>query len=418
MMIEFKTDSMKIPAHAWVHDISQIEQSALDQIEAACSLSYMKRVSIMPDVHAGFGAPIGFVGATEDVLIPSLVGVDIGCGMCAVKTPIKRDHVSDETIMSWLRSIKDQIPSGMTSRAESVYKAANLTQDTLRGFEEFIESFPRPWQYNIPKESKRRVHEKIDNAHVHVGTLGGGNHFIEFQTDTDDNLWVMLHSGSRGPGFAIANHFIDTAAELCSRWRSDTIKQLEFLPIYSQEGKDYLSAVKWAQEFALWNRRIMMEVILNTIADWDTYSDMINIHHNYVSLENHFGKNLYVHRKGATRVRHNVTGIIPGSMGTKSYIVTGKDNDKSMHSCSHGAGRAMGRKEAKRILSMDDFKRSTNGIVSLDICEDTLDEAPAAYKSIDLVMQNQADLVNIEVELTPIANIKAADKPNHGRGVE
>jgi tRNA-splicing ligase RtcB len=387
--------SEKVPIKLW---LDGIEDGALEQAKNLANLPFaFKWVSIMPDSHLGYGMPIGGVLATRDVVIPNAVGVDIGCGMCAVKTSLT--DIDTETLKKIMSEIRKVIPVGFNKHKEAQENPSDLAMNGI---------------------VENSICEKeFDNAMLSLGTLGGGNHFIEIQKGSDGHIWIMIHSGSRNLGFKVANHYNNIAKELNKKWHSSVpVKHdLAFLPLNSEEGKAYLREMNYCVDFALANRKLMMDRICkifhqnNTIAIMDEqiqFEPMINIAHNYAKLENHYGENVMVHRKGATLADKNTIGIIPGSQGTKSYIVKGKGNPESFNSCSHGAGRKMGRKEAGRRLNFEEEvkKLDDQGILHSIRGVKQLDEAPGAYKSIDKVMKNQEDLVEVLVKLTPLAVVK------------
>ena len=377
--------SEKRPIKLWLDDI---EDGAMEQAKNLANLPFIFRhVALMPDAHQGYGMPIGGVMATQGVIVPNAVGVDIGCGMCAVKTTLT--DIDTESLKKMMNKIRQAVPVG--------FKRHSAPQDGMIDL----------------KEGCIIAEREYANAHTSLGTLGGGNHFIEFQKGNDGFVWIMIHSGSRNLGKQVADHYNKLAVDLNERWRSEVPKewQLAFLPLDTDEGQAYISEMNYCVDFALANRRLMMERIKGIIADGkqDTsFGEMINIAHNYAAMENHFGKNVMVHRKGATKATAEHLGIIPGSQGTASYIVKGKGNLESFQSCSHGAGRRMGRKQAQRELSLaEEVKRLDDlGVIHAIRNEKDLDEAAGAYKDISVVMANQADLVDIEVELRPLAVIK------------
>lgn len=383
----------KIPIKIWT---DEIENGALEQAKNLANLPFaFKHVAIMPDTHQGFGMPIGGVLATKDVIIPNAVGVDIGCGMCAVKTSLT--SIDKETLKKIMGEIRKAIPVGFNK-----HKKAQKGILTPKLF--FEQSQP-----------DTIFLKEYDNAELSLGTLGGGNHFIEIQKGNDGHIWIMIHSGSRNLGLKVAEHYNKIAIEKNKEWFSNTQKELNFLPIDSKEGQDYLREMEYCVEFALANRKLMMdrvkEVFIKELHNQNSnifFDDMINIAHNYARLENHYGENVWVHRKGATSAREGEIGIIPGSQGTKSYIVKGKGNPESFMSCSHGAGRKMGRNEAIKNLNLEEEIKKLDdvGVIHAIRGQKDLDEAPGSYKDIDVVMENQKDLVEILVELTPLAVIK------------
>lgn len=385
------------PIKMW---LDEIEDGALEQAKNLANLPFVyKHVAIMPDSHQGYGMPIGGVIATENVIIPNAVGVDIGCGMCAVKTSLT--DIDKDTLKEIMGEIRKVVPVGFKkhkkAQDESLIPARFITHLNFDG--------------NV-------VNQEWKNALKSVGTLGGGNHFIEIQKGSDGHIWIMIHSGSRNLGKQVADYYNKLAIELNGKWHSQVPKkwQLAFLPVDSEEGQAYIKEMEYCVEFALANRRLMMARITNIFSSVAfsslncgvDFDPMINIAHNYASLEHHFGKNVWVHRKGATLAREGTVGIIPGSQGTKSYIVKGKGNKESFESCSHGAGRLLSRSAAEKTLSLECEKKKLDDLNIIHSIRNKrdLDEAPGAYKPIDQVMQNQTDLVDILVELTPLAVIK------------
>lgn len=374
-----------------------MEYGALEQAKNLANLPFaFKHIAIMPDTHQGFGMPIGGVLATEGVVIPNAVGVDIGCGMCAVKTSLT--DIDKETLKRIMGEIRKVIPVGFNKHKE----------------EQEAKLLP------VMNWNKNDITLKeIENARKSLGTLGGGNHFIEIQKGRDGHIWIMIHSGSRNLGKQVADYYNKVAIELNKKWHSYQGKELAFLPVDSEEGQAYLREMEYCVEFALANRKLMMDRVKEIFYKTDMtqngvsrlsikFDQMINIAHNYASLENHFGKDVWVHRKGATSAKEGEIGIIPGSQGTKSYIVEGLGNKESFMSCSHGAGRKMSRTQAingldleKEIKILDDL-----GIIHGIRSKKDLDEAPSSYKDIDVVMENQKDLVKVLIELTPLAVIK------------
>jgi tRNA-splicing ligase RtcB len=375
----------KLPIKLWLEDI---EDGAMEQVKNLANLPFaFQHIAIMPDSHQGYGMPIGGVMATKGVIVPNAVGVDIGCGMCAVKTSLT--EIDTETLKKIMGEVRKAVPIGFNHHKEK--------QD---------ESLMPKSNYGLI------VGEQYESALKQIGTLGGGNHFIEIQKGSDGHIWIMIHSGSRNFGLKIAEFYNKLAIKLNEEWFSQVPKEWElaFLPLESKEGEEYIKEMNYAVEFALANRKLMMERIKDIFQKETTcvFDDMINIAHNYARLENHFGHNVMIHRKGATLADENTIGIIPGSQGTASYIVKGKGNIHSFKSCSHGAGRKMGRNVACKTLNLEEEIKALNdqGIIHGIRGVKDLDEAPGAYKDIDVVMKNQEDLVDILVELKPLAVIK------------
>ena len=378
----------KVPIKLWLKDI---EEGALEQAKNLANLPFIfKHLAIMPDAHQGYGMPIGGVMATKGVIVPNAVGVDIGCGMCALRTSLT--YIDKIDLRKIVDKIKEVIPVGFSHQEKA--QNENL----------------------MPKQNidfTGIVKQEYNNALIQIGTLGGGNHFIEIQRGSDSHIWIMIHSGSRNMGYKVARHYNDIAKKLNEQWFSEVTKdkELAFLPIDTTSARVYLEEMQYCVEFALANRKVMMENIKHCFAyviNPIFFDHIINIAHNYAKWENHYGQNVIVHRKGATSARKGEIGIIPGSMGTKSYIVEGLGNVESFMSCSHGAGRKMGRKQAQRELSLENEINIMNkqGIIHGIKTVDNLDEAVGAYKDIDTVMDNQNDLVKILVELKPLASIK------------
>lgn len=380
------------PVKVWA---KTVDPHAWKEIDNLSRLPFIyHHLAFMPDVHGGMGMPIGGVLATKDVVIPNAVGVDIGCGMCAVKTSLMAEDIPKQLIIEKIMSgIRSRIPLGMDHHAEP--------QD---------ESL-MPQGHDIDK--LQVVSRQYKSARRQVGTLGGGNHFIELQKDGDGYLWIMLHSGSRNLGKQVGDYYNQFAKKLNSIMytRVDPEWQMHFLPIGVKEFTDYWKEMSYCVDFAFCNRKLMMDRIQEIVADalpQVVFDPMINIAHNYAAWEHHYGQNVIVHRKGAVRARAGETGIIPGSQGTSSYIVEGLGCPEAFMSSSHGAGRVMSRKEAIRTLSLEKEKEmlDSKGIIHGIRSANHLDEAASAYKDIDEVMANQTDLVKIRTRLSPIAVIK------------
>ena len=371
------------------------EEEAKKQLQNIAELPFIyKWIAAMPDVHLGIGATVGSVIPTTKAVIPSAVGVDIGCGMMAVKTNLSAKDLPDSLsdIRSSIESVVPLGQAGHNKLPKTVESQWAGIADTYNGI---IERHP------LAAAKKREVQ---------LGTLGGGNHFIELCLDESDSLWMMLHSGSRGLGNRIGNYFISLAKKDMEKWMIHLPdKDLAYFPQGTEHFEQYMIAVSWAQEFARINREIMMkhilEVLLKNFPFMKVEKQAINCHHNYVEIENHYGQNVYITRKGAVRARKGDLGIIPGSMGAKSYIVRGLGNEESFHSCSHGAGRVMSRTKAKQLISLEEHRKATKG-VECRKDKGVLDESPRAYKDIDKVMEAQKDLVEILHSLKQVVCIK------------
>ena len=386
--IAINNTSVKIWAKA-------VDPHAWKEIMNLSSLPFVfHHLAFMPDIHGGMGMPIGGVLATKNVIIPNAVGVDIGCGMCAVKTDWKVADISSDILRKKIMSgIRERIPVGFDHHKD-------LQDDALM-----------PQGHDMDKLTV--VKAQYTAARHQIGTLGGGNHFIELQKDPEDNLWIMLHSGSRNLGFKVAEYYNKLALEVNSQNYSVVRPEMQLAFIWQRTPLfgAYWSEMKYCVDFAFCNRSLMMQRTQDVIADalpGVTFEPIINIAHNYAAIEHHFGEDVIVHRKGAVRARAREIGIIPGSQGTKSYIVEGLGNPDSFDSSSHGAGRLMSRTAAINELSLKDEveKLESQGIVHAIRCKKDLEEAPGAYKDIDEVMANQKDLVKIVTELTPIAVVK------------
>lgn len=380
------------PVKIWTN---YVEKSAMRQIENLTTLPFLfHHLAIMPDVHTGMGMPIGGVLACKDAVIPNAVGVDIGCGMCAVKTNWKvADIPTDVLRKQIMRGIRKRIPLGMDHHKEA--------QD-----EKYL-----PTGHDIDKmEIVKRRQEYITKE---VGTLGGGNHFIELQKDETGTLWIMIHSGSRNLGKLVGDYYNEKAKKLNERWYSVVSPdiRLSFLPLRTDEFNAYWQEMKYCVDFALCNRKLMMKRIEEVIKDAIPeigFEPMINIAHNYAAWERHYGQDVIVHRKGATLAREGVIGIIPGSQGTASYIVEGLGNPESFCSCSHGAGRTLSRTAAIRDLNLKEEVERLDalGIIHAIRNQDDMQEASGAYKDIETVIANEADLVKVKTRLLPVAVIK------------
>ncbi|SDK76275.1 RtcB family protein [Microbulbifer yueqingensis] len=394
-----------VPIKSWTVGVP-FEAEAKEQLKNISRMPFIHQwVAAMPDVHLGKGATIGSVVPTLGAVIPAAVGVDIGCGMMAVRTSLKASQLPDN--LAGVRSaIERAVPHGRSARLRgSRDKGAwgNLPDDVMQAWA------PLAAQFDALQE-KHPVLKNTNNIN-HLGTLGTGNHFIEMCLDEHDSVWLMLHSGSRGVGNRIGTHFIEMAKKDMERWHihlPDT--DLSYLPEGTEHFDQYVEAVEWAQDFARINREVMMARTIDAVKaalgmEFEARMEAVNCHHNYVSREHHFGKNVLVTRKGAVRAREGEMGIIPGSMGARSFIVRGLGNADSFCSCSHGAGRVMSRTKAKKLVSLEEHLQAT---ADVECRKDAgvIDETPAAYKPIEKVMAAQKDLVEVVYTLKQVVCVK------------
>lgn len=402
------------PIYAWTDGV-ELEESALSQLRNTASVPIIFRhLAVMPDVHWGMGSTVGSVVATKSAIIPACVGVDIGCGMVAQRLSLRASDLKDKDLGRIRSKIERLVPHGRTGKGSiandrgawhDVPEEVSSTMGALfsPGIAELVEKNPGLASHNdFTGLEKRAVHQ--------LGTLGTGNHFIEICLDENENVWIMLHSGSRGFGNIVASYFITKAKERCEATGIVLPdKDLAWLEEGSEEFDRYVEGLQLAQTYAFHSRQIMLDrvrcALISTGLVFTHDREAINCHHNYVAQEKHYGQNVYITRKGAVRAGTEDFGIIPGSMGAKSFIVRGKGNRESFASCSHGAGRRLSRGEAKRTISMGQFVSSMAGIESRQDAE-VLDEAPQAYKSIDAVMAAQKDLVEIVHTLKQIIVVK------------
>ena len=385
-----------VPVKVWTDDI---DPQAMTQLENVAKMPFVHHhVAAMPDVHVGIGATIGSVIPTHKAIITAAVGVDIGCGMVAVQLSLTANELPDS--LAEVRSaIEKRVPVGFARHRESGIRTAGVARLYSR-YERMLADTPE-----LAKMQRDR-----DTWHRQMGTLGGGNHFIEVCLDEPQRVWVMLHSGSRGIGNQIGRHYIAKAREemLALDVRLPD-RDLAYFTEGTRSFDEYLQAVGWAQDFAAENRWQMLELVLDALSEhlppFDVSESAVNCHHNYVARETHFGAEVYVTRKGAIRARSGELGIIPGSMGAKSYIVRGKGNAESFESCAHGAGRRMSRAQAKKRFTKADLSAQTEGV---ECRKDAgvIDEIPGAYKEIDQVMANQADLVDVVHVLKQVVCVK------------
>ena len=396
MPIKGVINKARVPIKIW-SDIQCVESSALEQLTNTANLPFVfKHVAAMPDVHLGNGATVGSVIATKGAVCPAAVGVDIGCGMIAVKTNLDAVIVQDK-IKQIRASIERSIPVGHEGNRRITPSVSNWS-----GWAH--------WDKMLKTASDKGL---LARAQSQLGSLGGGNHFIEICLDLDNNVWVMLHSGSRNIGKTQAEKHIDAAKGIMKKmFIGLPDPQLAYFVESTPEYDAYMNDLMWCQDYALFNREEMLARVIKDLSyaihgqdGMITLSNKVNCHHNYASREHHYGENVLVTRKGAVRARKGDLGIIPGSMGTRSYIVSGMGNDESFHSCSHGAGRRMSRSAAKRTFTLADLKLQTEGVECRQD-EGVLDEIPGSYKNIDEVMANQSDLVEVVATLKQILCIK------------
>lgn len=400
-----------LPIKMWTDGVP-VEDSAINQLVNLSRMPFVhSHIAAMPDVHWGMGSTVGSVIATHKAIIPAAVGVDIGCGMFAKKTRLTANDLPDN-LFELRCKIENAVPHGRTNDGGVGDRGAwHDIQDWMNpsinllstGYLKLLDKTPEL------KPRKQPWH--------HLGTLGTGNHFIELCLDQNNDVWIMLHSGSRGIGNRIGSYFISQAKREMEKYYLDKYipdVDLSYLVEHTEVFNDYVEAVNWAQEFAVLNRSIMMKSVMDILIE--TFPGKyplfklddavaVNCHHNYVAMEKHFGKHVWLTRKGAVSAKRDELGIIPGSMGAKSFIVRGKGNLESFQSCSHGAGRSMGRNEAKKRFTIDDHIKATEG-VECRKDESVIDETPMAYKDIDAVMAAQSDLVDIVYTLKQIVCVK------------
>lgn len=388
----------------WVGEM-EIEQSAVQQITNISMLPILAgHVAIMPDVHMGKGATVGSVIPTRNAIIPAAVGVDIGCGMCAVMTNLTASDLPD-SLFALRNQIERDVPVGFNEHKSGIPSVSGPYADVLRkNLKKTVSGFD---ELAMKSVLGRADTKKIGRQ---VGTLGGGNHFIELCLDLEDRVWVMLHSGSRGIGNQIGTVAIEMAKkQAAKRGWGMADEDLAWLDEGTEEFDAYIEAMHWAQDYARFNRDTMMNIVLAALKhrfpQMLTLGEVVNCHHNFTSLEEHNGEDMWVTRKGAVSARKGQLGIIPGSMGAKSFIVSGKGNEEAYCSCSHGAGRKHSRNQAKKLFTSLDLKAQTEGV---ECRKDSgvLDEIPGAYKNIDEVMAAQTDLVDVVHTLKQILCVK------------
>jgi tRNA-splicing ligase RtcB len=398
MPIRRTVSDSRVPVQVWT---DEVDEASLRQLANTASLPFVFRhVAAMPDVHVGIGATVGSVVATEGAIVPAAVGVDIGCGMMALRTTLGAAQLPDS--LARLRgAIEARIPVGFDMHSPGAVRTA-AARRLQSGYRRLVERHPEIDERGKPTERERWARQ--------IGTLGGGNHFIEVCLDQEQRVWVMLHSGSRGIGNRIGEYFIGRAREQMLHADAHLPdRDLAYLTEHTADFDAYVEAVGWAQDYAAENRRQMMELVLEAmyaeLPSFEVTDEAINCHHNYVTREHHFGRDVLVTRKGAIRAGRGELGIIPGSMGAKSYIVRGKGNPESFCSCAHGAGRRLSRTQARKQYGPRQLVEQTRGV---ECRKDAgvVDEIPAAYKDIDTVMANQTDLVEVVHVLKQVVCVK------------
>ena len=397
MPIKEVISTERVPVKIWT---DEVDEQSKQQLRNIASLPFVHHhVAAMPDVHLGIGATIGAVIATHKAIIPAAVGVDIGCGMLACRLSLTANDLDEKSLKKVFDQINRDVPVGRAQHQDN-----RVLIHAAMPFEARLDAMTAKHPQLL------KSFGKFSKWMNQMGTLGGGNHFIEVCLDTSDQVWVMLHSGSRGIGNALASYFIELARKDMERWMIQLPdRDLAYFPEGSEHFADYVEAVNWAQEYAMQNRESMLDLVLGALGrhlpEFDVTSEVVNCHHNYVTIEHHYGANVWVTRKGAIRAREGDLGIIPGSMGAKSYIVRGKGNPESFHSSSHGAGRKMSRTAAGKQFTAADLARQTAGVICRkDI--GVVDEIPGAYKDIDTVMANQSDLVEPIYQLKQVLCVK------------
>jgi len=386
-----------VPVKIWTDDV---DDRSMEQLGNIAKLPFIHHhIAAMPDVHLGLGATIGSVIATHKAIIPAAVGVDIGCGMVAARLSITANDLDEKSLKKVFDQITRDVPVGRAQHADN-----RVLVDAVQPFE------PSLKRLTDRHPELLKSFGKFSKWMNQMGSLGGGNHFIEVCLDEADQVWVMLHSGSRGIGNAIADHFIKLARKDMERWMINLPdRDLAYFPEGTEHFDDYVEAVHWAQEYAMQNRQCMLDLVLSALARhlpaFEVTTEVVNCHHNYVAHEHHYGANVWVTRKGAIRAREGDLGIVPGSMGAKSYIVRGKGNPESFNSSAHGAGRKMSRTAAEKAFTETDLANQTVGVICRKD-KGVIDEIPGAYKDIDQVMANQNDLTEILHTLKQVVCVK------------
>ena len=397
MPVQHELTNQRVPVKIWTDDV---DEKSKEQLSNIASLPFIHHhVAAMPDVHVGIGATIGSVIATHEAIIPAAVGVDIGCGMVAARLSITANQLDEKALKKVFDQISRDVPVGRGQHPDD-----RVLVDAARPFE------PGLRELTDQHPQLLKAFGKFSKWTNQMGTLGSGNHFIEVCLDETDQVWVMLHSGSRGIGNAIATYFIQLARQ---DMEHSTIhlpdRDLAYFPEGAEHFADYVTAVHWAQEYALQNRKSMLDLVLSALArhlpPFVVTTEAVNCHHNYIAKEHHYGADVWVTRKGAIRARAGDLGIVPGSMGTRSYIVRGKGNPESFCSSAHGAGRRMSRTAAEKQFTAGDLAQQTQGIICRKD-KGVIDEIPGAYKDIDQVMANQNDLTEILHTLKQVVCVK------------
>lgn len=397
MPIQQVLTNQRVPVKIWTDDV---DERSMEQLNNIAKMPFIHHhVAAMPDVHLGIGATIGSVIATHKAIIPAAVGVDIGCGMVAAKLSLTANDLDERSLKKVFDQITRDVPVGRAQHADN----------------RILVEAAQPFESGLKRLTDRhpellKAFGKFSKWTNQMGTLGGGNHFIEVCLDESDQVWVMLHSGSRGIGNAIADYFIKLARKDMERWMIQLPdRDLAYFPEGTEHFVDYVEAVHWAQEYAMQNRRSMLDLVLSSLVrhlpPFEVTTEAVNCHHNYVAKEHHYGADVWVTRKGAIRARVGDLGIVPGSMGARSYIVSGKGNQESFCSSAHGAGRRMSRTAAEKFFTEVDLAEQTVGVICRKD-KGVLDEIPGAYKDIDLVMANQSDLTEILHSLKQVVCVK------------
>ena len=397
MSIKEVIETGSVPVKIWTDEVDEASRKQLSNIAALPFVHH--HVAAMPDVHLGIGATVGSVIATRQAIVPAAVGVDIGCGMCAARTTLRAEDLDEKHLKTVFAQISRDVPVGREQHRDE-RAPQDAAQRFAPGLDAILDKHPKL------KGKPDKEHDWIRQ----LGSLGGGNHFIELCLDQDGRVWVMLHSGSRGIGNRIGTYFIERARERALRMNRELPdRDLAWLDEGSPEFADYMEAVGWAQDYARVNREVMMALVLGAmrrhLRPFELTEEAVNCHHNYVSREHHFEADVWVTRKGAIRAGAGELGIIPGSMGARSYIVRGKGNAESFHSCAHGAGRKMSRTAAQKRFTAADLEKQTEGVVCRKD-SGVVDEIPGAYKDIDQVMANQVDLVEVVHTLKQVLCVK------------